>query len=61
VQDAASADWMRALYDARLRGGASTIDAVAHAQNTVLAARRAAGQSVHPYYWAAFISAGDWR
>ena len=61
VQDSATADWMHALYDARLRGGKSTIDAVAHAQRATLAARRAAGKSDHPYYWAAFISAGDWR
>lgn len=61
VQDAASADWMRLLYAARLVENDTTIDAVGHAQRTFLKQRRDAGQSVHPYYWAAFISAGDWR
>lgn len=61
VQDAATADWMTALYRARLVDGASTIDAVAAAQRELLTARRARGESVHPYYWAAFVSAGDWR
>lgn len=61
VQDAASATWMRKLYEARLLDNSSTIDAVAHAERSLLAQRRQAGQSVHPYYWAAFVSAGDWR
>ena len=25
------------------------------------ATRRAAGQTTHPFYWAAFVAAGDWR
>jgi len=27
----------------------------------VLAARRAAGRSEHPWYWAGFVAIGDWR
>jgi len=61
VQDAATAAWMGALYRARLVDGASTIDAVAAAQRGQLTARRARGESLHPYYWAGFVSAGDWR
>lgn len=61
VQDAATADWMQRLYAARLGDGDSTITAVAQAQRGLLAARRGDGQSVHPYYWASFIAAGDWR
>jgi tetratricopeptide (TPR) repeat protein len=61
VQDAATAEWMAALYRARLVDGASTIDSVASAQRELLAARRARGESDHPYYWAGFVSAGDWR
>ncbi len=61
VDDAATADWMAALYAARLRDRASTIDAVAAAQRATLAARRAAGQDTHPYWWAGFVAAGDWR
>jgi CHAT domain-containing protein/tetratricopeptide (TPR) repeat protein len=61
VQDAATADWMQRLYAARLGAGDSTLAAVAQAQRGLLAARRDGGQSVHPYYWASFIAAGDWR
>ena len=61
VDDAATADWMTALYAARLRDGVSTIDAVAAAQREALAARRSAGQDTHPYWWAGFVAAGDWR
>jgi len=27
----------------------------------MLSARRANGESTHPYYWAAFVASGDWR
>jgi CHAT domain-containing protein len=27
----------------------------------VLNTRREAGESTHPFYWAAFVAAGDWR
>jgi CHAT domain-containing protein len=52
---------MRALYDARLQQGASTADAVQRASASVLHARRSQRQSTHPFYWAAFVAAGDWR
>lgn len=61
VQDAASADWMAALYRARLVEGLDTVASVASAQRSMLAARRAAGLSAHPYFWAAFVAAGDPR
>lgn len=61
VDDAATADWMHSLYDARLREKASTMDAVAAAQRATLASRRAAGLDTHPYWWAGFVAAGDWR
>jgi CHAT domain-containing protein len=34
---------------------------MASAMRAVIAARRAKGESDHPYYWAAFISEGGWR
>jgi CHAT domain-containing protein len=34
---------------------------VREASLAVLHARRARGQSTHPFYWAAFVAAGDWR
>ena len=61
VQDQATRDWMGVLYRARLDRHLSTIDAVAAAERETLAVRRAAGQSTHPFYWAAFVAAGDWR
>lgn len=61
VEDSATADWMQALYRARLRDGASTWQSVRAAQRALLAERRAAGENVHPFYWAAFVASGDWR
>jgi CHAT domain-containing protein len=61
VDDQATRAWMRALYDARFRDGLSTADAVRVASLTVLRDRRAKGQSTLPFYWAAFVAAGDWK
>ena len=61
VEDRATRTWMRALYDGRLSKGLNTADAVRVASLTVLRDRRARGQSTHPFYWAAFVAAGDWR
>jgi len=61
VEDAATREWMRALYTGRLKKKLSTADAVYQAGLTILRARRAAGQSTHPFYWASFVAAGEWR
>lgn len=61
VDDDATAQWSEALYAARLRARMDTPAAMQHAQRAVLAARRAAKQSEHPWYWAGFIAVGDWR
>jgi CHAT domain-containing protein len=61
VDDAATRAWMRGLYEARLQQQLSTADAVRAAGLRLLRQRRAAGQSTHPFYWAAFVAAGDWR
>lgn len=61
VQDEATRQWMRALYTARFETGLETAEAVREASRRVLAARRLAGKSGHPYYWAGFVAAGDWR
>jgi CHAT domain-containing protein/tetratricopeptide (TPR) repeat protein len=61
VDDQATRLWMRALYDGRLNRHLNTADAVREASLTVLRARRARGQSTHPFFWAAFVAAGDWR
>jgi CHAT domain-containing protein len=61
VEDQATRRWMQALYDARLTHDLDTASAMRAASLTVLAQRRAAGLSTHPFYWAAFVAAGDWR
>lgn len=61
VSDAASAAWMVALYRARLQQHASTIDAVRAADLELIKQRRDAGLDPAPFYWAAFVAAGDWH
>ena len=61
VDDTATAQWTEALYAARLVRGLDTASSMQSAQRDVLADRRKRGESVHPYYWAAFVAAGDWR
>ena len=61
VEDQVTRDWMRRLYRARLVLGLATIDAVHQANLGTLRQRRAREQSTHPFYWAGFVAAGDWR
>ncbi len=61
VDDQATRQWMRALYEARLEKHLDTADSVRAASLNVLQDRRAKGLSTHPFYWAAFVAAGDWR
>jgi CHAT domain-containing protein/tetratricopeptide (TPR) repeat protein len=60
VEDQATRTWMRALYQERFQNGVSTAEAVRNASVRMLRDRRARGQSAHPFYWAAFVAAGDW-
>jgi len=52
---------MKELYGARLRRGASTPEAMRDASMKLLRDRRQRGDSTHPFYWASFVAAGDWR
>jgi CHAT domain-containing protein/Tfp pilus assembly protein PilF len=61
VEDRAARQWMLALYRGRLQRRLHTADAVREASLTVLRDRRAGGQTTHPFYWAGFVAAGDWR
>jgi CHAT domain-containing protein len=61
VEDQVARDWMRQLYRMRLVLGLTTIDSVHQANLNTLRQRRAKGQSTHPFYWAGFVAAGDWR
>jgi CHAT domain-containing protein len=61
VEDQATREWMTTLYEGRLKRRLGTADAVREASLTVLRQRRAKGLSAHPFYWAPFVAAGDWR
>ncbi len=61
VEDQATDQWMSALYEDRFTKKLSTVDAVREAGLAVLRVRRTKGLSAHPFYWAAFVGAGDWR
>lgn len=61
VNDDATESFMRALYRERLVRRVDTVDAMQSAMRASLDARRRAGESVSPYYWAAFVAAGDWH
>jgi CHAT domain-containing protein len=60
VDDGAARIWMHHLYQGRL-AGLSTLQAVKQASLLMIAAQRSAGRSTHPYFWGAFVAAGDWR
>ena len=61
VDDEATREWMTALYKARLKRRMDTAAAVRQAGLDVLERRREAGESTHPFYWGAFVAAGEWR
>jgi CHAT domain-containing protein/tetratricopeptide (TPR) repeat protein len=61
VEDQVTSQWMRALYEGRLLRRLTTAQAVREASLAVLRDRRSRGSSTHPFYWAAFLGAGDWH
>jgi CHAT domain-containing protein len=61
VEDASTRAWMNRLYEGRLKRRLGTAEAVREASVGVLEERRAQALSTHPFYWAAFVAAGDWR
>jgi CHAT domain-containing protein len=61
VDDDLTGQFMHELYVQRLGLHASTADAVWNAERKLLLARRAAGKSTHPWYWAGFVGAGGWE
>jgi CHAT domain-containing protein len=61
VEDQTTRRWMQALYAARLIDRRGTPEAVRTATLTVLQDRRLKGLTTHPFYWGAFVAAGDWR
>jgi CHAT domain-containing protein/tetratricopeptide (TPR) repeat protein len=61
VDDRAARQWMDGLYRARLVQGLDSANAMREASVNFIRDRRAKGQSTHPFYWASFVAAGDWR
>ncbi len=61
VEDEAAREWMRALYEGRLVKHLETAEAVRQASLKILRGRRARAESTHPFYWAGFVAAGDWK
>jgi tetratricopeptide (TPR) repeat protein len=60
VPDAESREWMTRFYESRL-DGASITDAGRGASLAMLKRLREEGRPTHPYLWAGFVAAGDWR
>jgi CHAT domain-containing protein/tetratricopeptide (TPR) repeat protein len=60
VGDHDALEWILELYRARLAGG-TTAAAIRDASLRIVENRRRAGVIAHPYFWGAFIAAGDWR
>lgn len=60
VSDNDTQSWMAGLYRARATG-ATTCEAVNAASRRIVEARRKAGVTAHPFFWGAFVAAGDWR
>jgi CHAT domain-containing protein/tetratricopeptide (TPR) repeat protein len=61
VEDRSAREWMKALYEAKFGRNLETDEAVREATLGVLRERRAQARSTHPFYWAGFVAAGDWR
>jgi CHAT domain-containing protein len=61
VDDRSTTELMRQLYRSRFVDGLPSDQALRAASLSVLRSRRAAGQSTHPFFWASFLAAGDWR
>ncbi|MBI1950905.1 MAG: CHAT domain-containing protein, partial [Acidobacteria bacterium] len=61
VEDESARQWMQALYEGRLLKALSTAEAVREASLHLLRTRREKEASAHPFYWGAFVAAGDWR
>jgi CHAT domain-containing protein len=61
VEDETTRQWMGTLYHEHFLNGKDTGESVRAASLQILRQRRAGHQSTHPFYWGAFIAAGDWH
>jgi CHAT domain-containing protein len=60
VPDEQARQWMTSFYNAKL-GGRSVVEASREASLGILAELRERDVRPHPYLWAGFVAAGDWR
>jgi tetratricopeptide (TPR) repeat protein/CHAT domain-containing protein len=61
VDDESAREWMKELYAARLLRRLSTARSVREAGLRMLERGRRSGVGSHPFHWAGFVAAGDWR
>ena len=61
VEDETTRQWMETMYREHFINGKDTVESVRAASLQILRQRRAKNQSTHPFYWGAFIAAGDWH
>jgi CHAT domain-containing protein/tetratricopeptide (TPR) repeat protein len=61
VEDETTKQWMGTLYREHFLNGKDTGESVRAASLQILRQRRAKHLSTHPFYWGAFIAAGDWH
>lgn len=61
IEDETTRQWMGTLYREHFLNGNDTAKSVRAASLQILRQRRAEHQSTHPFYWGAFIAAGDTR
>ena len=61
VEDETTRQWMGSLYREHFLNGKDTAESVRAASLQILWERRRKHQSTHPFYWGAFIAAGDWH
>jgi len=61
VEDKTTEQWMGTLYREHFLNGKDTMESLRAASLQILRQRRAKHQSTHPFYWGAFIAAGDWH
>jgi tetratricopeptide (TPR) repeat protein/CHAT domain-containing protein len=61
VGDRTAGRWTELLYRARLDAGLDSASSAWLATKQLLEQRRLSRLSTNPFYWAAFVAAGDWR
>ena len=61
VEEESTRQWMTALYRNRFLRSLGTAESVREASLELLSERRANDLSTHPFFWAGFVAAGDWK